>query len=124
MTCYWCFWLSLNQNVYSDSVDYSSIDRSDILNIHKYVMVKKNIKNVRISWKLFIALLMPVTKINESKSSCKCKCWFDVRKCNSSQKWDNDKCRCECKNLEEHSMSEKKTIYGILLHVVVKMVNV
>ena len=35
---------SLNGNVYSFSVDYNSIDKSDILNIHKYLMTKNNIK--------------------------------------------------------------------------------
>ena len=43
-----------------------------------------------------------ITGINESKTltkhiSCECKCKFDGRKCNSNQKWNNDKCRCECK---------------------------
>ena len=26
--------------------------------------------------------------------SCKCECKFYGRKCNSNQKWNNDKCRC------------------------------
>ena len=43
-----------------------------------------------------------ITGINESKTltkhlSCKCKCKFDGRKCNSNQKWNNDKCQCEYK---------------------------
>ena len=38
--------------------------------------------------------------INESRTltkytSCKCECKFDRKKCNSNQKWNNDKCRCE-----------------------------
>ena len=36
--------VSLNGNVYDFSVDYNSIDKSDILNIHKYLMTKNNIK--------------------------------------------------------------------------------
>ena len=36
--------VSLNKNVYNFSVDYNSIDTSDILNIHKYLMAKNNIK--------------------------------------------------------------------------------
>ena len=36
--------ISLNGNVYDFSVDYDSIDKSDILNIHKYLMTKTNIK--------------------------------------------------------------------------------
>ena len=34
----------LNWYVYDFSVDYNSIDKSDILNIHKYLMTKNNIK--------------------------------------------------------------------------------
>ena len=29
--------------------------------------------------------------------SCEFKCKLDGKKCNSHQKWDNDKCRCEYK---------------------------
>ena len=34
----------LNGNMYSFSVDYNSIDKSDILKIHKYLMTKNNKK--------------------------------------------------------------------------------
>ena len=39
------------------------------------------------------------TEINESKiltkhMTCKCKCKFDGKRCNSNQKQNNDKCRC------------------------------
>ena len=30
--------------------------------------------------------------------SCKCKCKYDGKKCNSNQIWHNTKCRCERKN--------------------------
>ena len=36
--------VSLNENVYDFSVDYNSIDKSDILKIHKYLMAENNIK--------------------------------------------------------------------------------
>ena len=36
--------VSLKENVYDFSVYYNAIDKSDILNIHKYLMVKINIK--------------------------------------------------------------------------------
>ena len=43
------------------------------------------------------------TAMNESKIlanhiSCESKCKFDGKKFNSNQKWNNHKCRCECKN--------------------------
>ena len=34
----------LNENMYHFSVGYNSIDKSNILNIHKYLMTKNNIK--------------------------------------------------------------------------------
>ena len=43
-----------------------------------------------------------IAGIDKSKTltkhtSCKCKCIFDGRKCNSNQWWNNGKCRRECK---------------------------
>ena len=74
---------------------------------------------------LNLSMFIMINGINESKTlakhiSCECKCKFDGRKCNSNQWWNNDKCRCECKKI----MYVKKIIFGILLHVVVKMVNI
>ena len=34
--------------------------------------------------------------------SCKCKCKFDGKKCNSNPNWDNNNCQYECKNPIEH----------------------
>ena len=50
-----------------------------------------------------------ITGIYESKTltkhiSCKCKCRFDGRKCNSDYWWNKDKCRCDCK---KHHLWEK-----------------
>ena len=36
--------ISVNGTVYDLSVDHSSIKKWDILNIHKYLMIKSNIK--------------------------------------------------------------------------------
>ena len=36
--------VSLKGNVYDFTVNDNAIDKSDILNIHKYLMVKNNIK--------------------------------------------------------------------------------
>ena len=59
-----------------------------------------------------------ITGKNESKVltkdiSCKCKCKFDGKKCNSNQKWNNDKCRCECK---KHHACEKDYIWNPATH--------
>ena len=51
---------------------------------------------------LNLSIFNMIIGINESKSltkhiSCECKCKFDGKKCNSYQKWNDDKYRCECK---------------------------
>ena len=50
-----------------------------------------------------------ITGINELKTLAKhvsyeCNCKFDCRKCNSDQKWNNDKFRCKC---QKHHLCEK-----------------
>ena len=43
------------------------------------------------------------------QKSCKCECKFNSIKCNSSQKWNNDKCWYECKNPKEDHVCQKNT---------------
>ena len=55
-----------------------------------------------------------ITGINESKTltkhiSCECKCWFNKRKCNSDQWWNNGKCQCECK---KRQLCEKNHVWN------------
>ena len=64
------------------------------------------------------------TEVNEWKASakplsCECKCSFDGKKYNSNQMWKTDKGRYECKNYRF-----KKCIFGNLVPVLVKMVNI
>ena len=66
-----------------------------------------------------------ITGINESKIlpnniSWEYRCRFDGRKWDSDQSLNSDKCWCECKKV----MYVKKIMFGILLHVVVKMENI
>ena len=35
-----------------------------------------------------------------------------VKKYNSNQNWNNDKCWCQCKNPEEHNSDEKDYIWN------------
>ena len=49
-------------------------------------------------------------KILTKHISCTCKCKFDGRKCNSNQKWNNDRCRCEYKYLKENHVFKKDHI--------------
>ena len=40
--------------------------------------------------------------------TCKCKCRLDASVCNNKQRWNNDKCRCECKELIDKGVDYKK----------------
>ena len=66
---------------------------------------------------LNLSVLNMITGLNESKIltkhiSYECKCKFDGKKCNWNQKWNNDKCRHDCKNPEEHNAYEKVYIWN------------
>ena len=39
------------------------------------------------------------TRHIESHKTCKCTCRLDASVCNNKQRWNVDKCRCECKKL-------------------------
>ena len=55
--------------------------------------------------------------------SYECKCKFDGKKCNSNQKCNNDKCRCECRKPKIIVCAKKNYIWNPAT-VVVKMVNI
>ena len=66
-----------------------------------------------------------ITGKNKSKFltkyiSCKCKCKFDGRRCNSDQKWISINVNASVKNIKH----VKKIIFGVLLYVIVKMENI
>ena len=42
--------------------------------------------------------------------ACKCTCRLNV--CNNKQRWNNDKCRCECKELIDKGMCDKGFIWN------------
>ena len=54
-----------------------------------------------------------ITIINETKILtkhilCGCKYKFDGRKRNSNPTWNNNKRQCECNNLKEHHVKQKR----------------
>ena len=66
---------------------------------------------------LNLNVLNMITVINESRTLTK------HILCDSNQECNNNKCWYECKNPKEHHVYEK-IIFGILLHVLVKMVSI
>ena len=60
--------------------------------------VPNTIKNINV--KVFNLM----SRTNETRhiewhKTCKCKCRFDASVCNNKLRWNEDKCRCECKEL-------------------------
>ena len=49
------------------------------------------------------------TKQIEWHETCKCKCRLDSSVCNNKQRWNEDKCRCECREeLSDKERSDKE----------------
>ena len=58
-----------------------------------------------------------VSRTNETRhvkwhETSKCKCRLDASVCNNKQRWNNDKCRCECKELIEKGRCDKGFIWN------------
>ena len=53
-----------------------------------------------------------MSRTNETRhikwhETCRCMCGLDAIVCNNNQRWKNDKCRCECKELIDKSACDK-----------------
>ena len=49
----------------------------------------------------------------EWHKTCKCRCRLDARSvCNNKQRWNEDKCRCECKELIDKGMCDKGFVWN------------
>ena len=53
-----------------------------------------------------------MSRTNEARrikwlETCKCKCRLDASVCNNKQRWNNDECRCECKELIDKGIFDK-----------------
>ena len=46
----------------------------------------------------------------EWHETCKCKCRLDASVCNNIKRWNEDKCRCECKELIDKGICDKEFI--------------
>ena len=69
-----------------------------------------------INWKVYFNFSID-KGINEWKKIvkhilCECICKFDLRKCNSKQKWNNDKSQCECKKRIKHRACEENCAWN------------
>ena len=53
-----------------------------------------------------------MSRTNETRhikwhETCKCKCRLDGSVCNNKQRWNDDKCQCECKELIDKVVCNK-----------------
>ena len=69
-----------------------------------------------------------MSRINETRQilwheTCKCVCRLSVAACYTKQMWNDDKCRCECKEDLVDKIVWGKDLVGILLIVVVNVIN-
>ena len=52
------------------------------------------------------------TRYMEWHETYKCKCRLDASVCNKRQRWNKDKCRCECIELIDQGICNKEFIWN------------
>ena len=52
------------------------------------------------------------TRRIEWHETCKCKCKFNGSICNNKQRWNDDKCRRECKELIHKGVCDKEFVWN------------
>ena len=50
------------------------------------------------------------TRLVEWHETCKCKCRLNSSVYNNKQRWNDDKCRCECKELIDKDVCDERFI--------------
>ena len=53
------------------------------------------------------------TRHTQCHKTCKGRCRLDASICNNKQRWNDDKCRCECKELIDKEMCDKGFIWNL-----------
>ena len=107
---YYLFMISLDKcNENCNAVDY----------LFMKMCVPSKTKDVNIN------VFNVITRIHEAETSekhisCHCKCKFFSTTCGSNQKWNNNTCQRVCKRY----CACKKNIFGILAHVLLRMVSI
>ena len=64
-----------------------------------------------------VKVLSLMSRISETRhiiwhETCKCICRLTASVCNSRQRWNEDKCRCECKELIDKGICDKGFIWN------------
>ena len=102
--------INLDPNEYSQGLCYYpfavNLDRCvgscyTLNNLFDKISVANKAKDLNLRVLIMIAGLNKLKTLPKHISR-KCKCKFDGKKCNSTQKWNDNKGCCECENLKEH----------------------
>ena len=100
--------ISNNPIFYPFSIKINKFSGScnNINNPHEKICVPDTIKDLNV--KVFNLM----SRTNETRhikwhETCKCICRLDKIICNSKQRWNEDKCRCECKELIDKGVCDK-----------------
>ena len=62
------------------------------------------------------------TRHIKQNETCKCKCRLDAGVCDIKQRWNDDKCLCECKEMVDKGVSDER-LFGILATVNANAIN-
>ena len=75
------------------------------------ICVPDVVKNLNV--KVFNLMSRPnETRHIEWHEMCKCECRFGANVCNDKQRWNKNKCRCECKELLDKGVCDKGIIWN------------
>ena len=82
---------------------------NNIINPHAKLCVPDVIKNLNVK------VCNPMSRTNETRhiewhEMLKCKCRLDASVCSNKQRWNNDKCRWECRELIDKGACDKGSI--------------
>ena len=88
--------VELNYYLFMISLDTCDGSWNTVVDLSTKICIPSKTKDV------IVKVFNMITRINKAKSfvktiSCDCKCKFNSATCNSNQKWNIDKCQCECK---------------------------
>ena len=70
-----------------------------------------------------------LARINETRKvvwheTCKCVCRLTSAVCNDRQEWNENKCRCECKEDLINKLVCDKGLCGILVHALANVIDI
>ena len=107
--------------LFSIKINKFSGNCNNINNPYAKICVSDTVKDLN------VRVFNLMSRTNETRhikwhETCKCICRLDKIICNSKQRWNEDKCRCECKELIDKGICDKD-MFGIQVIVSVNVIN-